>query len=70
MTTKIRIRATNKHFIEKNEGGRVLVAMRFCIQVSVEKGVWSYLIDDAGMYKYKTREERDAKMAKLIAIGI
>ena len=61
---KIKFREATKHFMGKNETGGVLLEMRFCIEC-LHSRHWRLFGDDGGPYKFKTREERDAKLAEL-----
>ena len=62
----IKFREATKHFMGKNETGGVLLEMRFCIEC-LHNRQWRLFGDDSGPYKFKTREERDAKLAELRA---
>ena len=62
----IKFREATKHFMGKNETGGVRMEMRFCIEC-LHNRQWRLFGDDNGPYKFKTREERDAKLAELRA---
>ena len=61
-----KFRTATKHFMGKNETGGVLLEMRFCIEYLYNRQ-WRLFGDDSGPYKFKTREERDVKLAELRA---
>lgn len=48
----------------KNDSGGVLLEMRFCIECLYNRK-WRLFGDESGVYKFKTREERDAKLVAL-----
>ena len=64
---KVSFREATKHFMGKNDSGGVLLDMRFCIECLYNRK-WRLFGDEAGVYKFKTREERDAKLAELRAM--
>ena len=66
MTLTDKFREATKHFMGKNETGGVRLEMCFCIECRSNRQ-WRLFGDDNGPYKFKTREERDAKLAELRA---
>ena len=62
MKDMIKFREATKHF----KTGGVRMEMCFCIEC-LHNLQWRLFGDDNGPYKFKTREERDAKLAELRA---
>jgi hypothetical protein len=63
---RIKLRAATKHFMGNNGTGGVLIKRQFCIEC-LNNRQWQLLGDEGGLFKFETREERDAKLGELQA---